>query len=104
LPFSLERVDARGVYLIGHKQPGRFTREDIPLLEAVISQIGLAIENAMLFKNQSERSIQLSLINEVSQAATSILNLDVMLRTVVQAIREVLIFCVYPFIWPVAHW
>ncbi len=88
LPFSLERVDARGVYLIGHKQPGRFTKEDIPLLEAVISQIGLAIENAMLFKNQSERSIQLSLINEVSQAATSILNLDVMLRTVVQAIRR----------------
>ncbi len=88
LPFTLERVDACGVYLIGHKQPGHFAREDITLLEAVIGQIGLAIENAMLFKNQSERSVQLSLINEVSQAATSILNLDVMLRTVVQAIRR----------------
>ena len=88
LPFFLERVGARGVYLIGHEQPGYFTKEDVALLEAVIIQIGMAIENGMLYKNQSERSVQLSLINEVSQAATSILNLDVMLRTVVQAIRR----------------
>jgi signal transduction histidine kinase len=88
LPFTLERVDAKGVYSIGHEQPNHFTPNDIPLLEAVIGQINLAIENAILFKNQSERSIQLALINEVSQAATSILNLDVMLRTVVQAIRR----------------
>ncbi|MBE7469941.1 MAG: GAF domain-containing protein [Anaerolineales bacterium] len=92
LPFTLERVGARGVYLVGHKQPGYFTKEDVPLMEAVIIQIGMAIENAMLFKNQSERSVQLSLINEVSRAATSILNLDVMLRTVVQAIRRSFVF------------
>ncbi len=88
LPITLERVEAKGVYLIEHKQPGYFTQSDIPLLEAVVTQIGMAIENAILFKNQSERSVQLSLINEVSQAATSILNLDVMLTTVVQAIRR----------------
>lgn len=88
LPFALERVGAKGVYLVGHQQPGYFTSDSLTLLEAAIVQIGLAIENAMLFKNQSERSIQLSLINEVSRAATSILNLDVMLRTVVQAIRR----------------
>ncbi|HXV42452.1 MAG TPA: GAF domain-containing protein [Anaerolineae bacterium] len=88
LPFFLDRVGAKGVYLIGHKQPGYFIKGDVAFLEAVIIQIGMAIENAMLFKNQSERSVQLSLINEVSQAATSILNLDVMLRTVVQAIRR----------------
>lgn len=88
LPFTLERVGARGVYLIGHKQPGHFSKDNVPLMEAIIIQIGMAIENAMLFKNQSERSVQLSLINEVSRAATSILNLDVMLRTVVQAIRR----------------
>jgi signal transduction histidine kinase len=88
LPFFLDRVGAKGVYLIGHKQPGYFVKDNVAFLEAVIIQIGMAIENAMLFKNQSERSVQLSLINEVSQAATSILNLDVMLRTVVQAIRR----------------
>ncbi|MFN8454417.1 MAG: hypothetical protein U0401_07055 [Anaerolineae bacterium] len=46
----------------------------------------MAIENAMLF-NQSNRSVQLALINGVSRAATSILNLEAM-RTVVQAIRR----------------
>lgn len=88
LPINLERVDARGVYLIGHSQLDHFTGQNIPLLQAALAQMGLAIENSMLFKNQSQRSIQLALINEVSQAATSILNLDVMLRTVVQAIRR----------------
>ncbi|MDX1524080.1 MAG: GAF domain-containing protein, partial [Anaerolineae bacterium] len=88
LPVTLERVEAQGVYVLGHFRPGFFEQADLPLLEAATTQISTAIENAMLFKNQSERSIQLSLINEVSQAATSILNLDAMLRTVVQAIRR----------------
>ena len=88
LPIKLERVEAKGVYLIGHNEPERFRQEDLPLLKAVTAQISMAIENAMLFKNQSERSLQLALINEVGQAATSILNLDAMLRTVVQAIRR----------------
>lgn len=86
LPINLERVEARGVYLLGHSQPGFFTEQHLPLFKAVMVQIGMAIENAVLFKNQSQRSVQLALINEVSQAATSILNLDVMLITVVQAI------------------
>ena len=86
LPISLERVEARGIYLIGHLQTGYFSSHHLSLFKAVTDQISLAIENAMLFKNQSERSMQLSLINEVGQAATSILNLEAMLRTVVQAI------------------
>ena len=88
LPITLERVEARGVFQIGQHRVGHFTQKDLPLLKAVTHQISMAIENAMLFKNQSERSIQLSLINEVGQAATSILNLDAMLRTVVQAIHR----------------
>ena len=88
LPVTLERVDACGVYLVGSTQSEYYDNEDLPLFSAVAAQIGTSIENAMLFKNQSERSIQLSLMNEVGQAATSILNLDAMLRTVVQAIHR----------------
>ena len=88
LPIHVNRVKAQGVYLIGHRTVGHFSNNDLPLLKAATTQIGLAIENAMLFKNQTQRSMQLALINQVSQAATSILNLDVMLRTVVQAIRR----------------
>lgn len=88
LPINLERVEAQSLYLIGHTQPGHFREADLPLLKAVARQVGLAIENTLLFKNQLQRSTQLALINEVSQAATSILNLDLMLHTVVQAIRR----------------
>lgn len=88
MPVQLERVEAQGVFLLGHSRPGFFSADDIPLLDDVLAQICRALENALLFKNQSQRSVQLALINEVSQAATSILNLDVMLRTVVQAIRR----------------
>lgn len=88
MPIQLERVKAQGIYLIGHENTGYFSEEDLPLLEAATTQISLAIENAMLFKNQMQRSMQLSLINKVAQAATSILNLEVMLRTVVQAIHR----------------
>jgi len=88
LPINLERVEAQAVYLIGHRAADYFTPDDVPLLEAAATQIRMAIENGILFKNQSQRSVQLALINEVGQAATSILNLDVMLRTVVQAIQR----------------
>ncbi len=88
LPLFLGRVNASAVYLLGHNTPGHFTADQLPLLEAAAAQIGMALENAILFKNQMQRSVQLALINEVSQAATSILSLDAMLRTVVQAIRR----------------
>ncbi|GAB4454629.1 MAG: hypothetical protein Kow0031_36540 [Anaerolineae bacterium] len=89
LPINLNRVNTRGVLLTGRQLPGTLSREDdLPLLLAAITQIELALENAILFKNQSQRSEELALINEVSQAATSILNTEVMLRTVVQAIRR----------------
>lgn len=92
LPLLLERVEASAVYIIGHEQPGHFSADQLPLLQAAAGQIGKAIENAILFKNQMQRSVQLSLINEVSQAATSILSLDVMLRTVAHAIRRSFVF------------
>jgi PAS domain S-box-containing protein len=88
LPIPVERIEAGGMFLVAHTKPGHFTAEHLPLLEMAVRQMGRAIETALLFKNQSERSVQLSLINEVGQAATSILNLEVMLRTVVQAIRR----------------
>ncbi len=88
LPLVLERVEAQAVYSLGHSELNHFTPEQLPFLEVVAAQIGKALETAILFRNQTQRSGQLALINEVSQAATSILNLEVMLRTVVQAIRR----------------
>jgi signal transduction histidine kinase len=88
LPIQLERVAASGVFMLGHPRRGHFGTADLPLLKAAVIQISRALENALLFRNQAQRSVQLALINEATQAATSILNLEVMLRTVVQAIQR----------------
>ncbi len=92
VPLNLDRVNARGVYLVGHTETHHFAADTLPLLTAAARQVEQAVSNALLFKSQTERSVQLALINEVSQAATSILSLDVMLTTVVQAIRRTLAF------------
>ncbi|MFQ5611658.1 MAG: GAF domain-containing protein [Anaerolineae bacterium] len=88
LPFTMKRARAQGVLVLGSLEEDRFSTGDLPKLTSAATQIALAIENTLLFKNESERSAQLSLINEVSRVATSILSLDVMLVTVVQAIQR----------------
>ncbi|MFQ5575681.1 MAG: GAF domain-containing protein, partial [Anaerolineae bacterium] len=88
LPLNLAKTEARGVLVLGSARAGAFTPADLPLLEPAARQIGYAIESTLLFRNQRERATQLNLINEVSRAATSILNLNLMLTTVTQAIQR----------------
>lgn len=98
MPLALERLEAQGVYIVGRNRPNTYTNADLALLCVATTPISQAIENGLLFKNQSERSVQLALINEVSQTATSILSLDAMLRTVAQTIKRS-----FPFYRVVIH-
>ena len=88
VPLHMERAGARGTWTLTSRQPGAFHIDDVPLAESVASQVAVALENTLLFRAESERSEHLSLINEVSQAAASILSLDLMLNTVTQAIQR----------------
>ncbi len=88
LPISLFKVQAEGVLLLGSKQVDVFSSVNLPFLEIVTAQLGFAIENTLLFRNQVEHLAQLSVINEVSRAATSILNANLMLTTITQAIQQ----------------
>ena len=88
VPLHMERVEARGVWTLTKSQSGAFDVDDMPLAESVAAQVAVILENALLFRAQSERSAQLALINEVSQAAASILSLDLMLTTVAKAIHR----------------
>jgi signal transduction histidine kinase len=88
VPLHMERVGARGTWTLTSQQPGAFLADDVPLTESVAVQIAVALENTLLFRAESERSAHLSLINEVSQAAVSILSLDLMLNTIAQAIQR----------------
>ncbi len=88
VPLHMERSGARGTWTLTSRQPGAFHHDDVPLVASVAAQVAVALENTLLFRAESERSLHLSLINEVSQAAASILSLDLMLTTVSQAIQR----------------
>jgi two-component system NtrC family sensor kinase len=88
IPMQMTKAHAQGILLLGSKTAGAFSDADLPLLEIAARQIGQAIESTLLYLAQAENLAQLALINEVSRAATSILNVEVMLGTVTQAIQR----------------
>lgn len=88
VPLHMERAGARGTWTLTSRQPDAFRAGDVPLAESVAAQVAVALENTLLFRAESERSAHISLINEVSQAAASILSLDLMLNTITQAIQR----------------
>lgn len=65
-----------------------FNQEDVNLLTAMASQAAAAIENARLFNQTQRRALLLQTAAEVSNAASSILELNQLLPEVVELIRE----------------
>ena len=65
-----------------------FTREDVNLLSAMATQAAAAIENARLITQTQRRALLLQTAAEVSNAASSILELDQLLPQVVELIRD----------------
>lgn len=64
------------------------TPEDLTFIEAVTTQAALALENARLYSELSRRATYLQTANEIARDASSTLDLDLLLRRVVELIRE----------------
>jgi GAF domain-containing protein len=62
----LKGAQVIGVLNVGHPQPNAFVMEDVRLLEAIASQVVIAIENARLFKELDERATQLERLQKVT--------------------------------------
>jgi two-component system NtrC family sensor kinase len=62
----------------------------IELLTAIGSQIGAAIERARLYQDAQQRSEDLAVLNEITRAVTSSLELDRVLTTSLHSIRQIL--------------
>jgi GAF domain-containing protein/HAMP domain-containing protein len=73
---------------LGYYQREAYTNADVPLLERVAQLLAVAIQNARLFGQLSQRAVQLQTAAEVSQAATSTLDLNQLLPQAVELIRE----------------
>ncbi len=65
-----------------------FSESDVELMLAMASQVGAAIENAELIEQIQKRALQLQTASEVGQASSSILELEQLLPTAVELIRN----------------
>ena len=73
---------------LAHRRRDAYATDDLPLLERVAQLMAVALENARLFGQVSQRAVQLQTAAEVSQAATSILKLEELLPRAVELIRD----------------
>jgi len=77
-----------GSLSLSHSSLGTYTTVDVLLLERVAQLTAIALENARLFGQLSQRAVQLQTAARVSQAATSILSLDQLMTEAVELIRD----------------
>jgi GAF domain-containing protein len=65
-----------------------FTQDDLTFIDAVTTQAALALENARLYTELTRRATYLQTANEIARDASTSLDLDLLLRRVVELIRE----------------
>lgn len=76
-----------GVIDIESETPGQFTKEDLSLLQQLAGQLAVAIENARHFERQELQLAQRTALLKVSHAINSVLDLDQLLKTILDILR-----------------
>lgn len=76
-----------GALYVNFTQPHQFTPAEKNLLAIFANQTAIALENAQLYEREQKRSAELDAIAEIGRRATSILDLDELLPTVVHLVH-----------------
>jgi PAS domain S-box-containing protein len=79
----LSGYDVVGVLSIGSLQEGRFSDEDVHLLETIASSVAASIQKARLFDQTQKRANELATVAEVSAAAAAARDPNALLQIVV---------------------
>ncbi len=84
------RVRDEVVGVIDGRKPGgdAWTEEEIDLLETLIEQLGVALESARLYEDTQRRAAREHVVSEVTDRIRGSLDVETVLRTAVQDIRE----------------
>lgn len=80
-----ERGAAIGVMLLASRDADKFDPNEVTLISTVAEQISAALTNARLYEDARHRAEQLVLLNEVSRMMTSTLDLEKVLRVIMEA-------------------
>ena len=79
-----------GIVVFASREYDRFDDATIDFLAAASEQIALGLRNAQLFAETQRRARELELINQATHAASSTLNLETVLQTIMTQAVEVL--------------
>ena len=84
----ISKGQVEGVLTATSRRVHPFRQQDIDLLLSIGHQMGVAIENARLFKAEQRRAEQFELISEVGRRVTSILAIDELLVQLAELIQR----------------
>lgn len=89
VPLS-SRGTLLGVLCLGSHASSQFNSMDIQLLITIGSQLGVALENAMLIEELQKKMRQIKLINEVSSVINSSLSIGSVFRIMVAELKRLI--------------
>ncbi|HKZ85424.1 MAG TPA: GAF domain-containing protein [Anaerolineae bacterium] len=75
LPLAA-RGDVLGAMTVQSRLASAFSEQDISVLQTMADQVAHAIANAQLFEQESRRSAELSVLNEMGRTLASVLEVD----------------------------
>ena len=73
-----------------------FDNDEISLLQEIAAQATIVIENAYLFAITRQHATRMSTVSEISNAITSILDIDLLLNSVASLIQK---YLTYPYVY-----
>jgi len=77
-----------GVLTLVHPEPNRFDEEHLDLLLSIANQSAIAVENARLYENVTERMREATALHKVSNLLMRTLNLDQVLERVLDILQR----------------
>jgi PAS domain S-box-containing protein len=80
-----QRGTLNGLLLLGSRVYDKFDPTEVTLISTVAEQISAAIANSYLYEETRQRLEQVALLNEVGRMLTSTLDLDKVLRVIMEA-------------------
>ena len=84
----LAKGKAIGAITLLSRSVHTLNQREVNLLESIGNQIGIAIENARLFEETKKGLDELTILYEITKISTSSLNLDLMLREIINSLNS----------------
>ncbi|WP_169749139.1 response regulator [Flavihumibacter petaseus] len=82
IPLTTGENITHYIGLIDHNKENAFTEPDIRLVETLANSLSVALQNARLFAETTQRASELSTVNHISKALVSQLSLDGLIKLV----------------------